>query len=157
MHQHLLLKRLEDIELLWSVILKQINFYYCIICYFLWENSSWQGYSLLFDRITPKKVNLFEFTLTGYSNCCKVHLSDYWAKHDCSGAFSPPWTVFEPSRWIPKMLGVHNILLKIIKKQKAPQSKERDVISYLKPKNYPTGGKLLLEFKVCYFRWLQFR
>ena len=31
MHQHLHLKRLEDIELLLSVILKQINFYYYII------------------------------------------------------------------------------------------------------------------------------
>ena len=31
MHQNLLLKRLEDIELLLSVILKQINFYYYYI------------------------------------------------------------------------------------------------------------------------------
>ena len=31
MHQHLLLKRLEDIELLLSVILKQINLYYYIL------------------------------------------------------------------------------------------------------------------------------
>ena len=37
MHQHLLLKRLEDIKLLLSVFLKQINFYYCYdynYCYY---------------------------------------------------------------------------------------------------------------------------
>ena len=34
MHQHLLLKRLEDIELLLSVILKQINFYYYYYYYY---------------------------------------------------------------------------------------------------------------------------
>ena len=37
---------------------------------------------------------------------------------------------------------------------KAPQSKEgRGMLySYLKPLNYPTGRKLSLEFKFCYFR-----
>ena len=37
MHQHLLLKRLEDIELLLSVILKQINFYYY---YYYYNNTT---------------------------------------------------------------------------------------------------------------------
>ena len=63
-----------------------------ILFYIPWENS-WQRYSMLFHKITSKKVYFFETTLPSYSNSSgKAHFGDYWAKHACVNAFSPSWT-----------------------------------------------------------------
>ena len=66
-----------------------------VLFYFLWE-TPWQGFSVLFDRITPEKAYFLETTIPSYSNSRgKAHLDDYWAKYGCISAFSPPKALFE--------------------------------------------------------------